>query len=55
MVTGSPPNTITVRTPPTPSITGTAQGAIVAPPGWYMMFLISNTGKPSVAKWVRLQ
>lgn len=51
----APPNTIMIKTPPTPNPTGTSQGSVVAPPGWYMMFLISNTGVPSVAKWIHLQ
>jgi hypothetical protein len=31
--------------PPTPN---------VAPPGWYMLFLLSRQGVPSVARWVHL-
>jgi hypothetical protein len=50
-----PPNTIMVTTPPTPNPIGTAQGSVIAPPGWYMMFLVSNTGTPSIAAWVNLQ
>jgi hypothetical protein len=26
----------------------------IAPPGWYMLFLVSKLGVPSVAKWVQL-
>ena len=26
----------------------------IAPPGWYMLFLVDNNGVPSVAKWVHL-
>jgi hypothetical protein len=26
----------------------------VAPPGWYMLFLVNDAGVPSIAKWVRL-
>src|SRR4051794_13904858 len=26
----------------------------VAPPGWYMLFLVDQRGVPSVARWVRL-
>ncbi len=51
----APPDTIVIKTPPTPNPFGTTQGSIVAPPGFYLMFLISNTGVPSVAKWVHLQ
>ncbi len=49
-----PPNTIVVKTPTMPT-SGTTQGSVVAPSGWYMMFLISNTGTPSIAQWIRLQ
>jgi len=28
--------------------------ANVAPPGWYMLFLLNNSGVPSEAKWVKL-
>ena len=28
--------------------------SIQAPPGWYMMFLVDNTGVPSIASWVRI-
>ena len=27
----------------------------IAPPGWYMLFLVSNAGVPSVASWIHLQ
>ncbi len=36
---------IDVKAPPNPA---------VAPPGYYMLFLISKRGEPSVARWVRL-
>jgi hypothetical protein len=26
----------------------------IAPPGWYMLFLVDNSGVPSVASWIRL-
>jgi hypothetical protein len=29
--------------------------ANVAPPGWYMLFLLNSAGVPSEAKWVKLQ
>jgi hypothetical protein len=44
-------------------ITSLAQGAVtatvphnpnIAPPGWYMLFLVDNNGVPSVANWIRL-
>lgn len=38
-------NTLTLRAPPDGN---------VAPPGYYMLFLVSNQGVPSVAKFVRL-
>jgi hypothetical protein len=43
-----------VRTPATP-VTGSLQSRVEAPPGYYMMFLISDQDVPSVAKWVKLQ
>ena len=30
------------------------QNANLAPPGWYMLFLVDNNGLPSVASWIRL-
>jgi galactose oxidase-like protein/glyoxal oxidase-like protein len=35
------------------SVTSPANGRM-APPGWYMLFLVSTTGIPSVASWVHL-
>jgi hypothetical protein len=29
--------------------------ATVAPPGWYMLFILNSQGVPAVAKWVHLQ
>ena len=26
----------------------------IAPPGWYMLFLVNKRGVPSVARWVQL-
>jgi hypothetical protein len=26
----------------------------IVPPGWYMLFLVNQTGVPSVAKWVHV-
>jgi len=26
----------------------------LAPPGWYMLFLVNNAGVPSIATWLRL-
>ncbi|MGH2769638.1 MAG: galactose oxidase-like domain-containing protein, partial [Actinomycetota bacterium] len=28
--------------------------SVLAPPGWYMLFLVDDGGVPSVAAWVRL-
>jgi hypothetical protein len=39
-------NTLTVNSP--------ANGNL-APPGYYMLFLVDNTGVPSVASWVQVQ
>ena len=30
------------------------QNPNLAPPGWYMLFLVDNAGVPSVARWVHL-
>ena len=30
------------------------QNRNLAPPGWYMLFLVDNNGVPSVASWIRL-
>ena len=42
----------------TPSSSGASlvapPNANVAPPGWYMLFALSEDGEPSVAKWIRL-
>jgi hypothetical protein len=37
--------------PPSPALAGTN----AAPPGWYMLFLVSSQGVPSTAGWVNLQ
>jgi len=47
-------NTVVVRTPNTPT-GGNTRGSTEAPPGWYMAFLITSEGTPSMAKWVLLQ
>jgi hypothetical protein len=26
----------------------------LAPPGWYMLFVVGTNGVPSVAKWVKI-
>jgi hypothetical protein len=26
----------------------------IAPPGWYMLFIVSNDGVPSIAQWIHL-
>jgi galactose oxidase-like protein len=35
------------------SVTAPADGR-VAPPGWYMLFLVNRAGVPSLASWIRL-
>ena len=30
------------------------QNRNIAPPGWYMLFLVDNNGVPSVASWIQL-
>jgi galactose oxidase len=44
-----------VLTPKANATSSTARGSMAAPPGYYMMFLISSQGVPSVAKWVILR
>jgi hypothetical protein len=29
--------------------------ATIAPPGWYMLFVVDTDGVPSVAKWIKLR
>jgi Domain of unknown function (DUF1929)/FG-GAP repeat len=43
--TATPPNTLNATIP---------NDRILAPPGWYMLFLTDNDGVPSVAAWVHL-
>jgi hypothetical protein len=42
----------TIHAPP--SNAASPAGKNVAPPGWYMLFLLSADGVPSVASWVRV-
>jgi hypothetical protein len=44
-VTGRNGGVVTARVPQNPNI---------APPGWYMLYLIDNSGVPSVAKWIHV-
>ncbi|MBI5040448.1 MAG: DUF1929 domain-containing protein [Gammaproteobacteria bacterium] len=37
--------TVTAQVPDNPNL---------APPGWYMLFLVDNDGVPSVAEWIRI-
>ena len=30
-------------------------GPNIAPPGWYMLFLVDNNGVPSTARWVHIR
>jgi hypothetical protein len=39
-------NGLNVRMPASPNL---------APPGWYMLFVLDSTGTPSVARWVQLR
>ena len=43
----------TVTGPTTLQVTAPANG-MVAPPGWYMLFLVDNSRVPSIARWIRL-
>ncbi len=49
---------VELRMTPSPSGTGAElvapPNANVAPPGWYMLFALSPSGKPSIAKWIKL-
>ncbi len=47
---GLAPGTITVTGPPSTSL----DGANIAPPGYYMLFVLNSAGTPSVAKFVQL-
>jgi hypothetical protein len=44
-VTSQDRSGLTAVAPPSPA---------VAPPGWYMLFLLSRDGVPSVARWVQV-
>jgi hypothetical protein len=44
-ITSRAAGTVTASVPHNPNI---------APPGWYMLFLVDNGGVPSVASWIRL-
>ena len=44
-ITTTAMGSVTVNTP---------TGGDVAPPGFYMLFLVNTAGVPSVAKWVQL-
>ncbi|HEX7537505.1 MAG TPA: galactose oxidase early set domain-containing protein, partial [Dermatophilaceae bacterium] len=45
-IAGQAGGTITARVP--------AQSTL-APPGWYMLFLVDTAGVPSVSSWVHLR
>jgi hypothetical protein len=30
------------------------QNPNIAPPGWYMLFIVDNNGVPSVASWIQV-
>jgi hypothetical protein len=42
------------QTATTSGMTATAPAANVAPPGWYMLFVVDSTGVPSTAHWIHL-
>jgi hypothetical protein len=44
-VTGTDSSGLNAVSPPSPN---------VAPPGWYMLFLVTSDGVPSVARWVHV-
>jgi len=44
-VTSLANGTVTATVPQNPNL---------APPGWYMLFLVDNNGVPSVANWILL-
>jgi len=47
-LTAGPPGTVSLEVPG-----GAAESAMnAAPPGWYMLFLLSGDGVPSVASWI---
>ncbi|MFQ5427073.1 MAG: galactose oxidase early set domain-containing protein, partial [Gaiellales bacterium] len=48
-------NHIMFFTPPSPPSAAAPTDSNAAPEGWYMMFLVTNAGVPSVAHWVNLQ
>jgi len=45
----------TSNDPPIRRFFVTPKSAAHAPRGWYMLFLVTNDGVPSVASWVHLQ
>ncbi len=47
-------NTLTITTPSTGQY-GSSSGRNIAPPGFYMVFILDDLGVPSVAKIVRIQ
>ena len=46
VITARSPSMLTVEAPPRASL---------APPGWYMLFLLSNEGVPSAGSFVRVR
>jgi hypothetical protein len=50
--TPGPNNTLTVTAPP--SVNSSPSGANIAPPGYYMLFVLNNLGVPSVATFIQL-
>lgn len=50
-----PAGQILFNTPPGPQSAGAAPDSNRCPEDWYVMFLVSNAGVPSVAHWGTLQ
>jgi hypothetical protein len=46
---------LTFTTPVAPPGPANPPNSNAAPPGWYMLFLVSSAGVPSVAGWIKLQ
>jgi hypothetical protein len=53
-VEGGPPGVLTVVAPKRPGFTS-SPSEVAAPPGYYMLWVVTSTGIPSVAAWIRLQ
>jgi hypothetical protein len=45
VIAGAGPGTLNVQTPPNPNL---------APPGWYLLFVLDFDRVPSEGRWIRL-